>query len=129
MEPLNAVLLAMLVIGLGLLFVLRMRRRPERPERQEESVFVTAPGRSSGRAFFSDRLFGGIVAALLFGGIVFVMQVMGLGGPVGAILATPLAAFPTVENQLGPLFSSIAIVAVVAFAAGFAWPWLVHRIA
>ena len=129
MEPLNAVLLATLVMGLGLLLVLRMRRRPERPARQEESIIVAPPERTSGHAFFIDRVFGGTAAALLFGGIVFVLQVIGLGGRIGAILATPVAAFPIVENQLGPLFSIIAIVVVVAFAVGFAWPRLVHRIA
>jgi hypothetical protein len=137
----NAVLLVVFVIGLALL-VLRMRRRPHplRREPQEESMFVTAPARSvevnrqslgasPGHAFFADRLFAGTAAALLFGGIVAVLEVTGLAGRSGTILAMPMAAFPIVESHLGPLFSGVAIVVILAFAIGFAWPRLVSRIA
>jgi hypothetical protein len=134
MEVLGSVLLAVILIGL--LVVLRMRRRPLQPKPQEESMFVTAPvqGRQSrgtppGRALFTDRLLGGTVAALLLGAIVFTLEVTGFGGPLGVILAMPLAAFPLVEDQLGPLFSGLATVAVVAFAVGFSYPRLVNRIA
>jgi hypothetical protein len=78
---------------------------------------------------FADRLLGGTVAALLLGGIVFALEVTGLGGPLGGILAMPVAAFPLVEDQLGSLFSGIATVAVAAFVVGFAYPRLVNRIA
>jgi hypothetical protein len=44
MEVLGPVLLAVILIGL--LVVLRMRRRPLQPKPQEESMFVTAPARS-----------------------------------------------------------------------------------
>jgi hypothetical protein len=140
MEVMAPVLLAVILIAL--LIVLRMRRRPLQPKPQEESMFVTAPARSieavqsrqsrgtsRGRALFTDRLLGGTVAALLLGAIVFALEVTGLGGPLGVILAMPLAAFPLVEDQLGSLFSGIATVAVVAFAVGFSYPRLVNRIA
>jgi predicted lipid-binding transport protein (Tim44 family) len=140
MEALTALLAVILI---GLLIVLRMRRRPRQPQPQEESMFVTAPARSIEEAvqsrqsrgtsprpaLFSDRLLGGIVAALLLGGIVFALEVTGVGGPLGVILAMPVAAFPPVEDKLGSLFSGIATVAVVAFAVGFAYPRLVNRIA
>ena len=105
-------------------------------------MFVTAPARSieavqsprdhgtpPGRALFTDRLVAGTVAALLLSGIVFALEVTGLGGSLGVVLAMPVAAFPLVEDQLGSLFSGMATVAVVAFAAGFAYPRLVNRIA
>ena len=105
-------------------------------------MFVTAPtrsieavesrqshGTSPGRALFTDRLLGGTVAALLLGAIVFVLEVTGLGGPLGVILAMPVAAFPLLEDHLGSLLSGMATVAVVAFAVGFAYPRLVNRIA
>ena len=140
MEPLNLLLLAVPLIGL--LIVLRMRRLRSRPKPQEDSMFVTAPtrsieavesrqshGTSPGRALFTDRLLGGTVAALLLGAIVFALEVTGLGGPLGALLAMPVAAFPLVEDQLGAAFSGIAMVAVAAFVVGFAYPRLVNRIA
>jgi hypothetical protein len=139
MEALTMVPLVVLL--LALLIVLRMRRRRLQPKPQEESMFVTAPARnieavesrqshgaSPRRAFFTDRLLGGTVAALLLGGIVFALEVTGLGGPLGAIVAIPVAAFPFIEDRLGSLFSEIAMVAVVAFAIGFAWPRLVNRL-
>jgi hypothetical protein len=78
---------------------------------------------------FTDRLLAGTVAALLLGGIVFALEVTGFGGPLGVILAMPVAAFPFVEDRLGSLVSGIAMVAAVAFAVGFAWPRLVNRLA
>jgi hypothetical protein len=140
MEPMNAVLLIIFVIGLALL-VLRMRRRPRTlRHEQEESMFVTAPARSVEKvenrqkvgaaprhALFTDRLFAGTAAALLLGGIVAVLEITGLAGRSGTILAMPVAAFPIVENLLGPLFSGVAIVVLLAFVIGFAWPRLVSR--
>jgi hypothetical protein len=140
MEALTMVPLVVLL--LALLIVLRMRRRRLQPEPQEKSMFVTAPvrsiealnsrqshGASPRRALFTDRLLAGTVAALLLGGIVFALEVTGFGGPLGVILAMPVAAFPFVEDRLGSLFSGIAMVAAVAFAVGFAWPRLVNRLA
>jgi len=105
-------------------------------------MFVTAPTRSiepvqgrqghdtlPRRALFTDRLVGGTVAALLLGAIVFTLEVTGLGGSLGDLLAMPVAAFPLVEDQLGSAFSGIATVAVAAFVVGFAYPRLVNRIA
>jgi len=101
------------------------------PERSPEAAVQSRPSHrtSQGRALLTDRLLGGAVAAVLLGGIVFALEVIGLGGSLADILAMPVAAFPLVRDQLGSLFSGIATVAVVAFAVGFAYPRLVNRIA
>lgn len=146
MGILSAVLLAALLMGLPI--VLRIRRRRLRPTAlneegilANESMFAAAPatrvevvqsrqtdGTSPGHTLFSDRLVGGTVAALLLAGIVFALEVTGLGGPLGVILAMPLASLPLVEAQLGSLFAGMVTVALIAFALGFAYPRLVNRI-
>jgi hypothetical protein len=141
MEALIAVSIVVLLIAL--VIVTRLRRGPvvAAVPVEEPSMFVSAPvhavdggsrrpnaGTLPLPILLADRIQGGVVAALLLGGIVAALEISGVAGSLGAILARPAAELLVVD-RLGTLVSGAATVALVAFAIGFAYPRLVHRIA